>query len=159
MNDHDELNSLVRQVKTLRNTNNLLSSSYCVDDILIEETNKELIKLEQELNSLKELSEIVVENIDLQEKPLDKVEENVESANINVINTIEKFEIIESHYISTNAKIIGGTIIGGLLLGGVGSLFGIIPAIAGLGIGSGTGYFTSYFTSNYLEKKTNDVIS
>ena len=90
--------------------------------------------------SLKETFNIINEFIILDQPKIDKIEENILTANdfINDGNVI----IIDTKEKNKNnykiLKIIGGATIGGICLGGISSIFGIIPGIIGASLGSST---------------------
>lgn len=112
-----------------------------INEIIIDERNKEIKKLEEEFTDLRDsmqlLSVLLVEqgeNLDISENNLEKTAIELNEANIILEKIPDKKETLVK-----NIKIVSSIIIGGLVLGGVGSVFGIIPGIIGLGLGSGSG--------------------
>lgn len=121
---------------------------------LINERNKEIKSLEEDLVALRDSMEILATMIDDQGEKLDIAEKNIEET---VITTQEAVQIIEQisdkrDILIRNVKIVSGVIIGGALLGGIGSIFGIIPAIVGAGVGSSGGAVIG-FVSDLLKNK------
>lgn len=112
-----------------------------INEIIIDERNKEIKKLEEEFTNLRDsmqlLSVLLVEqgeNLDISENNLEKTAIELNEANIILEKIPDKKETLVK-----NIKIVSSIIVGGLVLGGVGSVFGIIPGIIGLGLGSGSG--------------------
>lgn len=101
----------------------------------------EIIQIEKELMDLKETLEIMEKIIVSDGHKLDKIEHNI----INSTQCIKKTNRIIMEYDKPKLnliKIIGGATLGGIVLGGIGSIFGTIPTIIGIGIGTCIGGIT-----------------
>lgn len=127
---------------------NQLFTSQNVNELIIKERNEEIKNLERDLVDLRDSMEILSSMLGEQGEALDVAEAHVEET---VITTNEAVQIIEQipdkkQVLVRNIKIISGVIVGGALLGGVGSIFGIIPAVVGAGIGSGGGAIVGYIS-------------
>ena len=122
-----------------------------VDQAIIEETNLKMKELEQDFADLCDAMKIMNELVLLDEEKLEEIEQNVITTDSVILETIpileqalELKEELDNKYVTL--KVIGGVIVGGLLFGGVGSIFGIIPAVVGAGVGGGGGGIVGYLT-------------
>lgn len=114
---------------------------------LLLETNLEIENIEKELLALNSVNEIVGELVFMDQEKINLVDTQITLAQQNLETTIPILsEVSNSNSGITKLKIMGGVILGGTLLGGVGALFGIVPCIVAVGIGSGTGGLVGYFT-------------
>ncbi|ARF09520.1 hypothetical protein Indivirus_1_143 [Indivirus ILV1] len=120
-----------------------------VDELLIKERNEEIKSLEEELINLRDSMKILASMIDDQGEIIDIVEKKIEETAITTEETVKIIEKIpnKKDIIIRNVKIVSGVIIGGAILGGIGSIFGIIPAVICAGIGSSSGAIVGYTTS------------
>ena len=122
-----------------------------VDKAIIEETNLKLEELQKDFvdlcDALKMLNGLAL----IDEEKLEEIEENVIQTDTIISDTlpileqaIELKEDADNMY--TTFKVVGGVMIGGIVCGGIGAIFGIVPAIIGVGIGSGSGGAVGYLT-------------
>ena len=148
--DLDDLDSLSKDIMILK-TMNYDSSNMDVDQAIIKETNTKLLEIERDFNDLCDAVKIMNELIGLDQEKLDYAESNL----VEVDNTIlETLPILEEAYELKNkmknkyltVKIISGATIGGIVIGSIGSVFGIIPGIIGLSVGTGSGGLIGYLT-------------
>jgi len=140
-------------------------NTYIIDDVdkaIIDETNMLLEYLEKDMVALSEITLIINENIMIDKEKLDKIEENVIEIDNTISETIpilekviEIKEQIDDKY--KIIKIVGGAIIGGGLCGGIGFVFGIIPGIVGLGLGTSSGV-GAIFAADKIKEKFKDKI-
>ena len=126
---------------------NLEMRATTVDEEIIKETNDQLDKIKRELIELQELMVSVNELIVLDGEKLDQAEENIIVADELITDTIpilEEIKEINNNY--DTIKTVGGALLGGVVLGGVGSIFGIIPGVVCVGIGTGGGAIAGYLS-------------
>jgi len=139
-------------------------NTYIIDDVdkaIIDETNMLLEYLEKDMVALSEITLIINENIMIDKEKLDKIEENVIEIDNTISETIpilekviEIKEQIDDKY--KIIKIVGGAIIGGGLCGGIGFVFGIIPGIVGIGLGTSSGV-GAIFAAEKIKDKLFDI--
>lgn len=122
-------------------------------DQIIEERNKEIKSLEQDIIALNDSMIILATLLNEQGDELKIAEMNVEQSEITMIETVAILENIpdKKDTVINTVKVISGIVIGGTIVGSIGSIFGILPAIIGVGLGSGTGGIVAYI-SNLLKK-------
>ena len=124
-----------------------------VEKRIIKERNNEIKNLEKDLIDLHDSMTILSTMLNEQGEELNIAEINVENT---VITTNEAVIILENipdkqTTLVKNLKIVGAATVGGVLLGGIGSIFGIIPALIGAGIGTSGGGIVGYI-SNLFKK-------
>lgn len=109
-----------------------------INEIIINERNKEILRLEQDFTDLRDSMDILSVLVLDQGENLDVSETNLEETKIHLNEANQVLEKIpdKKELLIRNVKIASGIVIGGLLLGGVGSVFGIIPGLVGAAIGS-----------------------
>jgi len=131
-----------------------ITQEFDIDRLMAEDRNKQIKELESEIIELNETMQMVNalivrdgEKLDIVEDNITKVSQDVEETIIILENTAEQVDGVRNKY--TTVKVVSGVVVGGVLLGGIGSIFGIIPAVIGAGIGSGggglVGYVSKYF--------------
>jgi len=114
-----------------------------IDDIFIKEHNQQIKKIKDELIQLNEIMITFANLTDLQKEPIEKTNNITNQIDIDTkitTNNIKKAANYLKLMENKKINIISNTIIGGLLCGGLGSIFGIIPAVICCGIGSSIGY-------------------
>ena len=124
-----------------------------VEKRIIKERNNEIKNLEKDLIDLHDSMTILSTMLNEQGEELNIAEINVENT---VITTNEAVIILENipdkqTTLVKNLKIVGAATVGGVLLGGIGSIFGIIPALIGVGVGTSGGGIVGYI-SNLFKK-------
>ena len=112
-----------------------------INDIIINERNEEIKKLEEEFTDLRDSMQMISVLLLEQGENLDVSENNLDNTVITLNESNEILQTIpdKKETLIKNVKIVSGIIVGGLVVGGIGSVFGIIPGLIGLGIGSGSG--------------------
>lgn len=153
-NKQHELQQLRKDMLLLKDINSVSFKELNSDTEVIKETNKQLQEIENDLLGIDRImKDFHVLFVDDAEKLL-QIEDKVTEVTKTVEETLPIIDsIIEEIKISSDNKIalklVSGAVIGGLLLGGVGSIFGIIPAIICTGVGSSSGVIVGYF-SKYI---------
>ena len=117
---------------------------------LVNCTNKDLEKLYKDLEDLSStiniFNTIVInsqENIDHIESQTKLIKHNIEDNKIDL-------QEINQKIVLDKIKLVGGAIITGVLFGGVGSIFGLIPALIGTGSGLCAGGIIGNFINKYI---------
>lgn len=130
-----------KQVLILEELNSYLKEENA-DEFLLQESEESINKIKEDLLILKEIVDSVNSMIDEQKEDIEqivhtvsKVEQNIESGNEELENALG----YSAKSKKTVALTVGGAVVGSVLTGGVGSVFGVIPAVAGLGIGGSVG--------------------
>ena len=121
-------------------------SIYTLDDELSNDLDSK-IKMYQELADLKDCMNTFSQIVLRDGETLNKIEDKVQKINDEIQTTVIELKNVEQNINSdfiSKLKIIGGVAAGGLLFGGIGGIFGLVPALIGLGVGSGTGGLISY---------------
>lgn len=109
------------------------------DEEFLNETNLEIENIENELLELSSIIEITGELVFIDQQQLDTVEKDITILEQNL--DLSK----SNNHIDSKNKIIGGIILGGILFGGIGAVFGIIPGVIAMGLGSGSAGAIGYF--------------
>ena len=142
------INELEKDLQILKSINLEEFKELNLDENLIDENNKNIKLIENDLQDLSESFKMLLELAHKDQDNLNNIEDNTEKVYEQVKDSDEILKYVQKnkiYNIKNKIKIIAGVTIGGLLFGGVGSIFGIIPAIVGTGVGTGTGGLFSYF--------------
>lgn len=114
------------------------------------QTYDDLAELEYELIQLNDIMQEFNLLVMRQDQDLQSIDDTME--NVDVLTQEAVIDLVDGEHVDTQttrqlAYTIGGAIIGGLLTGGIGSIFGVVPAVCsgltGLGLGSIGGRLTS----------------
>ena len=135
-----EVLKLLGEIDYLKDLSNDVNGHPNVDDEIIKEANLQIQQLEKDLTELKDSTIMLQRLILMEDDDLDEVEELIFDADDEVDNANINFEN-SSKLINYNntIKIIAGALLGGTVFGGVGAIFGVFPAVGGVGVGIGTG--------------------
>jgi len=129
----EKITNLSNELEIIKDINNELNKT---NDIDIINYNLELEKIEDDIESIKEISYYIQEISEHEYDDLSEVEFN-----------LSKDEIITNKEIPNDSKnyLLYGSLIGGLCGSGVGLGFGIIPSVTGALIGTGTGFIATKY--------------
>ncbi|AYV77044.1 MAG: hypothetical protein Barrevirus9_13 [Barrevirus sp.] len=120
-----------------------------INQIIMKERNDDIKDLEKDLIDLHDSLQMLSLMVHDQGSNLNISANNVEKTVTVTNETVTILEQIpdKKEVIIKNVKIASGIIIGGTVLGGIGSIFGIIPALIGASIGGSTGGIVGYLTN------------
>jgi hypothetical protein len=126
-----------------------------VDKAIADEINFLLEELKEDMIAINEISLIINEKLAIDNDKLEMIEDNLEITDDNIEEaiplleeTIELKENVDKKYVIIT--VVSGIVVGGGICSGIGALFGVAPALIGLGLGAGSGGTVGYLTGIFL---------
>ena len=143
---NQEVLKLLDEITNLKTLSSVANGNPNVDDEIIREANLQIQQLEKDLTELRDSTNMLRRLILIDDDNLDEVEELIFDTDDEIDEVNTNLEIVSKLAKYNNTiKIITGALLGGTVLGGVGAIFGIIPAVGGVGVGFGTGGLIAKF--------------
>ena len=129
---------------------NVQFQEFDVDENIINETNKEIKEIEQDLLDIYESMRILNELTNWDTEKIETVELKVNDADLHIKNALDQLNDAIDEYNKANEKwtvikTVGGATVGAVI-GGVGFVFGAIPGSIIFTLATATGATTGYIS-------------
>lgn len=146
MSIHDELEESLRELPKLIMTYDVDCDH---DTGIIKETNEHLEQLKSNLLMLSETMQLLGEYIEIDSDKFNAIEKTMDESSEIIIDGVKILDDsapkIHGNKIMA-FKVVSGVVLGGTIMGGIGSTFGVVPALICMGLGSSGGGLVGYLT-------------